>query len=239
MVFVRVQARRTGASFAGGDFGPAQQSAEWIDLSSAVPTWQSLPNLNVARPQQVNTVLLPDGRVLLAGGVDAADGGPAEIFDPREPDAGWQLCATMSIPRGYHSAAILLADGCVLVGGDKPGQWKSGETTQHERYYPSYFSLARPDLTAAPAAVGYGAAFAVQTPAPAAIAEVVLVRPGAVTHGFNMSQRIVGCVITGTTATEVQVQAPPGGDIAPPGPYLLFILTAGRAPSTGRWIHLS
>src|SRR6185503_15624482 len=146
---------------------------------------------------QVNTVLLPDGRVFLAGGVDTADGGPAEIFDPRHPAAGWELCATMSIPRGYHSSAILLADGTVLVGGDKPGQWKSGETTQHERYYPSYCALPRPVITNAPASVAFGAAFAIQAPSPAAIAEVVLLRPGAVTHGFNMAQRLVECVIAG------------------------------------------
>ncbi len=69
--------------------------------------------------------------------------------------------------------------------------------------------------------------------------EVVLLRPGAVTHGFNMSQRLVECVITGSTPAEVQVQAPPDGNIAPPGPYLLFVLTAGRVPSVGRWIHIS
>jgi len=224
---------------AGGDFAPAQQTAEWIDLSLAIPTWQALPDLNEARPHQVNSVLLPDGRVMVAGGIDATDGGPTEIFDPRDPDAGWELCATMSIPRGYHSAAILLADGSVLMGGDRPGQWKSGETTQHERYFPSYFSLARPLINAAPVAVAYGAQFAVQTPSPASIAEAVLIRPGAVTHGFNMSQRLIECAIVGVTPTEVRLQAPPDGNVAPPGHYLLFILTAARAPSLGRWILLS
>ena len=224
---------------AGGDFGPAQQTAEWIDLSEASPTWRALPNLNQPRMHQVNTALLPDGRVMLAGGIDSADGGPTEIFDPRDPDAGWELCATMSIPRGYHSAAILLADGSVLMGGDRPGMWKSGEFTQHERYYPNYYSLPRPQITGAPANINYGAAFNVQTPTPASIAEVVLIRPGAVTHGFNMSQRFIECVITGTTAAAVQVQAPPNGNIAPPGPYLLFILTASRIPSVARWVRLS
>jgi hypothetical protein len=145
----------------------------------------------------------------------------------------------MSIPRGYHSSAILLPDGSVLMGGDKPGMWKSGETTQHERFYPSYFSLARPVIGAAPATLTYGAGFAVDTPSPASIAEVVLIRPGAVTHGFNMSQRLVECAITGVTASSVQVQAPPDGHVAPPGPYLLFLLSAGRAPSLARWVHLS
>ncbi len=224
---------------AGGDYAPAQNTAEVIDLSAAMPAWVATPNLNVPRPHQVNTVLLPDGRVFLAGGVDATDGGPTEIYDPRNPAAGWELCASMSIPRGYHSAAILLADGSVLMGGDRPGQWKSGETTQHERYYPSYCSLARPVITGAPASVAFGAAFAVNTPSPTGIAEVVLIRPGSVTHGWNMAQRLVECVITGTTAAAVNVQAPPNGSVAPPGHYLLFILTAGRVPSVGRWIRLT
>ena len=145
----------------------------------------------------------------------------------------------MSIPRGYHSAAILLADGSVLMGGDKPGQWKSGETTQHERYFPSYYNLPRPQITAAPGNINYGVAFNVTTPSPASIAEVVLVRPGAVTHGFNMSQRLIECTITGTTATDVQVKVPANKNIAPPGPYLLFILTASRIPSVARWVRLT
>lgn len=224
---------------AGGDFPGTQQTSEWIDLSVAAPAWTPLANLNSPRAQQVNTVLLPDGRVFLAGGIDGADGGPVEIFDPRNPDAGWELCATMSTPRGYHSAAILLVDGSVLMGGDKPGQWKSGETTQHERYYPSYFTLARPVITGAPASAAYGAVFVVQTPTPAGIGEVVLVRPGAVTHGFNMAQRLVECAIVGVDPAGVRVQAPPDGNIAPPGHYLLFILTPGRVPSAGRWIRLT
>lgn len=224
---------------AGGDPAATQQTAELIDLSAVTPTWAALPNLNRARSHQVNTVLLPDGRVLLAGGIDSTDGGPAEIFDPRNPAAGWELCATMSIPRGYHSAAILLADGSVLMGGDRPGAWKSGETTANERYFPWYYPLARPAILAAPAGIAHGATFDVQTPAPAAITEVVLLRPGAVTHGWNQSQRLVECSVVAHTGTAVQVQAPPDGNIAPPGYYLLFILTGARIPSIGRWIRVT
>ncbi len=224
---------------AGGDPAAAQQTAEVIDLSAASPAWAALPNLNRPRVHQVNTVLLPDGRVFLAGGIDSADGGPAEIFDPRNPAAGWELCATMSIPRGYHSAAILLADGSVLMGGDRPGAWKSGEVTAHERYFPWYSPLARPLISAAPAIIGYGTGFDVQTPNPAGIAEVVLLRPGAVTHGWSQSQRLVECSVVGRTASAVQLQAPPDGNVAPPGYYLLFILTGARIPSVGRWIRLT
>lgn len=56
-----------------------------------------------------------------------------------------------------------------------------------------------------------------QTAVPGAIAEVVLVRPGAVTDGFNQNQCYVGCAITGRTATAVLTLAPPDGTVAPLG----------------------
>ena len=94
-------------------------------------------------------------------------------------------------------------------------------------------------ISAAPASLAYGAGFDVQTPSPLGIVEVVLLRPGAVTHGWNQSQRLVECSVAGHTATAVQVQAPPDGNIAPPGYYLLFIRTAARIPSIRRWIRLT
>ncbi len=229
--------RRPGGTSRGANWVPSEmgalQSAEWIDLSVAAPAWQALPDMNVAR-DKVNSVLLPDGRVLIVGGFEAPpDGGPAEIFDPEDPSSGFQLGPNMQHARGYHSAAILLPDGSVIMGGDP-----NGASTPNERYLPSYFFKPRPAITGSPATVSHGAAFSVQTPTPAAIAEVVLLRPGAVTHGFNHNQRYVGCAITGTTATTVDAVAPPDGTIAPPGRYLLFLLDRDRVPSTAAWIRL-
>ncbi len=119
---------------AGGDPAAAQQTSEMIDLSDAVPAWKALPNLNQPRMHQVNSVLMPDSRVFLAGGIPNT-GGPAEILDTKNLAAGWVPCAVMKYSRGYHSTAILLADGSILMGGDQDitGGWKSGETTPHER----------------------------------------------------------------------------------------------------------
>jgi FtsP/CotA-like multicopper oxidase with cupredoxin domain len=220
---------------AGGNSGGTNlKTAEWIDLSVASPVWQALPDMIVAR-DKVNSVLLPDGRVAILGGVETPpDGGPAEIFDPDDPASGFELGPNMKHIRGYHSAAILLPDGSVVMGGDP-----NGGTTPNERYLPSYFFKPRPTITGSPASVAHGAAFSVQTPSPATIAEVVLMSPGAVTHGFNQNQRYIGCVITGTTATTVSATAPPSGTIAPPGYYLLFLVDRDRSPSTGAWIRLT
>jgi plastocyanin len=218
----------------GGSAPDAQQTAEWIDLSVPNPGWQALPNLNVPR-DKVNSVLLPDGRVLIAGGIGTLpDGGPAEIFDPEDPTSGFQLGPNMKHIRGYHSAALLLPDGSVVMGGDP-----NGGTTPNERYLPPYFFKPRPTVAGSPATVAHAAGFSVQTSLPAAIAEVVLMRPGAVTHGFNQNQRYIGCAITGRTATEVQVTAPPDGTIAPPGWYLLFLVDGDRVPSNGVWIRIT
>jgi len=68
--------------------------------------------------------------------------------------------------------------------------------------------------------------------------EVVLMRPGAVTHAFNQAQRHVGCAIALATATTVHATAPPNGNVAPAGYYLLFVVDQDRIPSTGVWIRL-
>jgi plastocyanin len=221
----------------GGAPADAQQSAEWIDLSIAAPVWQALPDLNVPR-DKVNSVLLPDGRVVVAGGIETLpDGGPVELFDPEDPTTGFQQGPHMKHARGYHSAAILLPDGSVIMGGQGGGADGSG--VPNERYRPSYFFKPRPTISGSPPAINYGAAFAIQTSAPASISEVVLLRAGAVTHGFNHNQRYIGCAITGTTATDVKATAPPDGNVAPPGHYLLFLLDRDRVPSLGTWVRLT
>ena len=223
---------------AAGATPSTQQSAEMIDLSATAPMWMALPNLKNARPQQCTATLLPDGRVLIAGGTTTGGvltAGKAEIFDPENLAAGWQETMAMAHPRGYHSSAILLTDGTVLMGGDPPDAMGP---VPHDRFFPGYYFLPRPAIAGAPAAVGHGAAFTVNTPDAPSIAEVVLMRPGAVTHGFNQTQRYIGCAFT-AAAGALTVTAPPDGNVAPPGWYMLFIINSGRVPSVAKWIRLT
>jgi hypothetical protein len=227
----------------GGDSAAARQSSEVIDLSAATPMWMALPNLKLKRPrpEQCTATLLPDGRVLLAGGLTSTGlpfgplvAGPAEIFDPKNPAAGWSETVPMAHARGYHSSAILLTDGSVLMGGDPPDAMGP---TPHDRFFPGYYFLPRPTIANAPATVGFGATFTVSTPDAPSIGEVVLMRPGAVTHGFNQTQRYIGCAFT-AAAGALTVTSPPDGDVAPPGWYMLFIVNGGRVPSVARWVRL-
>jgi len=111
--------------------------------------------------------------------------------------------------------------------------------TPHERFFPDYTDMLRPVISAAPATINYGANFTVNTPNAADITEVVLLRAGAITHGYNMSQRGIELVIAGLGAGTLDVEAPPQANLAPPGWYLMFILNASRVPSIGRWVRLT
>jgi len=98
---------------------------------------------------------------------------------------------------------------------------------------------AKTSITSAPSQVGFGQSFTIDTPNGNDIVEVIIMRPGAVTHSFNMTQRAIELLITVNAAGSVQVVSPPNGHISPPGWHLLFILNAGRVPSEGRWIRLT
>jgi hypothetical protein len=87
-------------------------------------------------------------------------------------------------------------------------------------------------------AIGYGTTFQVQTPDAASITSAVLMRAGAVTHAFDMDQRLVGMSFTAGNGV-LTVTAPPNGNVAPPGYYMLFLLNSARVPSIGTFVQMS
>jgi hypothetical protein len=108
--------------------GTTLNQVDFFNLFSQ--SWSSGPPMNFKREYH-NSTLLPDGKVLVTGGTrcdgplpakDCPDG-PAhipEIFDPASgPNGTWTQLAEnpTRISRIYHSVAVLLPDGRVLVGG--------------------------------------------------------------------------------------------------------------------------
>ncbi len=228
----------------GGD-NPATDSAEIIDFSQPAPAWRALPPMSAPRIQ-MNAVLLPTGTVLALGGsvqnntASTASLG-ADLFDPDTET--WIRAGTMARPRMYHSVALLMPDATVWVAGSNPQQGTWDNTL--EAYRPPYLFTAsgalapRPAITAAPAAVGYNAAFQVTTPNPADIASVALMRPGSSTHAFNFEQRLVNLAFTPGTGTTITLTSPPDANVAPPGYYMLFLVNRAGVPSVAAWVQVT
>jgi fibronectin type 3 domain-containing protein len=241
-------------SFGGGS--PATSSTEIIDLSATSPRWTSGPNMSTGRIQ-MNAVILPNGTVLaLDGSVnnEAPDtpGKAADLYDPVTNT--FSPAGTASYSRLYHSTALLLPDARVVSMGSN-ARGRGGYQAAIEIYTPAYLfdannqliTTGRPSITAitpASRVIGYNAPFSVSYTSTSAISSAVLVRPGSVTHAFDMEQRLIGlcgpspqppCTGAGT----LNLTSPPNGNIAPPGYYMLFLLDSAGVPSKAQFIQLS
>ncbi|HWZ45765.1 MAG TPA: galactose oxidase-like domain-containing protein, partial [Candidatus Saccharimonadales bacterium] len=228
-----------------GGGNPATPTTELIDLSASVPRWVFGPPMSQARIE-MNATLLPSGKAVALGGSVNDENGSTASFNTDIYDPGTNtfiMGAPNVFPRLYHSNALLLPNATILVTGSNPAR---GTYEQHsEIYSPGYlFNLdgtlaTRPSINGVtPGALVYGGAFQVNTPDAAGISSVVLMRPGAPTHSFDMEQRLVGLSFTAGSGI-LNVTAPPNGQIAPPGYYMLFILNGAGVPSVAQFVRLS
>ncbi|MFD3779054.1 galactose oxidase-like domain-containing protein [Streptomyces sp. NPDC058612] len=206
---------------------------------------------------QDDTLILPDGTLLTVNGaLDTRDYGHGP-FNPRaDPkyrqvelrDAGgrWRLGPAQRLPRGYHSNALVMPDGRVMVTGDELQQIANDPDIDDamdgsiELYEPAYLHRGgRPALDRAPAReLGHDEAFEVLSSTPADVARAVLLAPSTVTHSVNTSQRHLELRRTGTRGTAIGLRTPATAADAPPGYYMLFLLDAKGVPSAAKWVKL-
>jgi hypothetical protein len=219
----------------------AANSAETIDLSGAA-TWTTIASMAYGR-MFTNATLLADGRVLVTGGNAVSATSPAfvkaaEIWNPST--GAWTSAGDAALRQGYHSAALLLPDATVLIGGGRP----CGDYTQRQVYSPPYLYDAsgspavRPTITWAPGTANYNTTFTVNTPEAATINAVTLLRLGSVTHHFNENQRFNSLTFTQSAAGSLAVSTPTDPRSAPPGHYMLFVFANG-VPSVASIIQLA
>ena len=213
----------------GGNGGAVTNTAEIIDMSDPTPSWRYTTPMTYKR-EHLQSVILPDGKVLVVGGVGASAAYAPEMFDPATET--WTVMAPMATDRGYHSTAVLLPDGRVLAAG------ANGNRTR-EIYEPPYlFHGPRPVIDTVPESVGYGETFTLTSTDAAHITSVVFIRPGASTHAANMEQRYVPLAFTQSAADALEVEVPTNPNFAPPGYYMLFVLNADGVPSVAPFVLL-
>ncbi len=183
------------------DDGAAMDAEMWDPTSNPacltqIP-WRTMARQSKVRAYHSTAALLPDGRVLVAGG-----GSPGAVG---ETDFNGRVIQDLRT-----SQAKLFGNKTVELYSP-----------------PYLFSGARPVINSAPASIFYGQTFFVGTSNDGDTPKVSLVRLASVTHGFNQDQRHLFLSTPSSNASGINVTAPTDSKICPPGYYMLFVLNNG------------
>jgi hypothetical protein len=64
-----------------------------------------------------------------------------------------------------------------------------------------------------------------------------IIQPGFRTHSIGLTERMIWLVTVQEADGTITVTAPPNGNIAPPGWYMLFVVVGG-VPSVAEWVQI-
>jgi len=227
-----------------------------IDLNADPPFWTSAPALETARAN-CNAVILPTGDIAIVGGSSEQHllqtyGSRIQTVEIYRPGVGTVVITPpeMARSRMYHSIAILLPDGSVLIAGgqyreqlEENKEWVNRSEFSGQIYYPPYFQepSMRPTISGTSSLTmpyGPNETFTVYTDQADQIAKVTMIRLSATTHNADMNERFINLSIKDRTSNSVEVYPPVHPSIAPPGDYMLFIVTTQGVPSHAQYVKL-
>ncbi|KAJ9536460.1 hypothetical protein OSB04_un000368 [Centaurea solstitialis] len=257
-----------GANFNAkiGKFDRALDTCGRIKISDPNPEWvmETMPMGRVMS----DILLLPNRDVLLINGGSSGTAGwesgrdpvlQPVIYKPDNPTGSrFEVQNPSTIPRMYHSTAVLVRDGRVLVSGSNPHECYNFTNVLYptelslEAFSPSYLDPTlyahRPKILSPITRFQYGKRvmiqFTVQSLLDLNLVSVTMVAPSFNTHSFSMNQRLLVLEssnvskVVGGLKYEVEVTAPASGKIAPAGYYLVFVVHE-NIPSEGVWIHVA
>ena len=235
----------------------ATETAEqcWAGAPSAAGwQWQQRDSMEFPREYSC-TVTLPDSSLLVSAGTEElpnwTPGGRyvmnLETYSPKtrqwrtivDPHAEETSDARHSGHefRGYHQTAMLLPDGRVMIAGGNV------RASDYHVYRPWYLTCGkpRPVITALPTQLGFGETFTIkhdEMPAPWKVDRAILMAPGSTTHHFDFAARLIDLAEVSSTPRSITVTAPPDANHAPPGYYMVFLLSDGDVPSHAGWVKL-
>lgn len=239
----------------GGPLGPADKthavdSVSIVDLKQPNPQYHAAERMCLPR-LHLNAVLLPDHTVFISGGSLQQEDEPlarlqSELYDPATNT--WRLMATATVPRLYHSTAVLLPDGRVIAAAGNPEGGNSvpflppdpDEEMRLEVFSPPYlFRGPRPVIGNVAIEWNYGQNVAINSPQAGDIRWASIMSPGAATHSFNSTQRLVDLDVQSQSNGIVRAKVTNEPNLAPPGWYMLFLVNTEGVPSVAKWIHLT
>ena len=235
------QAQRVMALGGGGPADTSIADVDLVDLSVPAPVYSPGPPMLHARTMH-QAIILPDRKVFVCGGGAKGEKVSAAVLDSEIYDPltnSWRPGARATVPRLYHSAALLLPDGRVVTAGSNPAGGGDDEL-RLELYHPPYlFKGPRPFIESVSATdLKYGQVFEIDTPQAQEIEWVQLVRPVATTHSCENSQRLVDIPFE-RHGCRLRAHIPPNANLTPPGWYMLFLTDRRRIPSCATWVHIT
>lgn len=234
-----------GGAIAGGNLASTNR-AMVIDINGTTPVVRQVQSMANARKFH-NGVMLPNGEVLVVGGNTSgekfSDNGTiyaTEIWNPNTET--WRTGASMTVPRNYHSIALLLTDGRVLSGGG--GLCNCAADHQNAQIYsPPYLfnpdgSLkARPTITTAPGAISTSQIFRVE--GSAGVARFTMIKMSSTTHAVNSDLRFLDLPFTQVSAGVYDLTANNNINVLSPGYWMLFALDGNGTPSVAKVVQVS
>ena len=221
------------------------------DPQLAGAQWENVDALEDAR-WDASFELLPGQRLLALGGRKPSTTFPLltpEILeltaDPLTPEGKWATLADHQIKRQYHSWALLLPDARVLLAGGENTEQFPEDYRHAEIFTPPYaYHGIRPTLhRATPSRVHYGETHTIKVQSIVGNGNFAfeLIRPGAMTHTVDFSQRLIELEVDPDGDPDPKafgVTWPPGPDVAPPGWYMLFAISSDGVPSVAKFVHI-
>jgi hypothetical protein len=249
---------------------PTDPSCGRIQPLSATPKWE-MDSMPQGRGM-VEGTLLPDGSVIWLNGCNTGAQGFGLAKNPTEevliyqPGSAlgqrWSTGPTSGIARLYHSVAVLLLDGTLMIAGSNPveqpmlkpvaNQVPSEDYVTEFRveiYTPAYLqgdtANKRPtNINISNKSPAVGSTFTVTFTAPSGNkgVKVALYHGGFVTHSLHMNHRMALLdntgYQTGATSQKITVTMPPNANVAPPGPYVVYIMLDG-VPGYGQFVSVN
>lgn len=219
-----------------------------IGTPNTTPTVETLTSMNFQRAF-ANAVVLPNGKVFITGGQvhavpfsDATAILTPELWDPATRT--FTVLPAHTVPRTYHSFALLMLDGRVFTGG---GGLCANCATNHadaQIYSPAYLftssgaAATRPTITSiSPSTLAVGRTLTVV--AGSSIASFSLIRYGSATHTVDTDQRRIALTATTTSGTTYTLTIPSDSGIALPGYWMLFGLNSAGVPSIAKTVKIT
>lgn len=239
----------TAGGWISGGNATSTNQAFTVDLNGPTPVVTPTQPMTHARKFQ-NGVMLPNGEVLVVGGNTSgqkfSDNGAILAPEIWNPDTEtWRLGAPMTIPRNYHSVALLLADGRVLAAGSGYNSNSVPASTHQDGqvYSPPYLfdsngTLApRPAISTGPGMVETGTTFNVTTSE--AVEYFSLIKMSSTTHGVNTDVRYLRPQYTGAGSNSYDITLHQNPNVATPGYWMLFAVNAAGTPSEAHIVRVT